>query len=79
MKITGSRVLVLGGWGLVGNAVCKKILSEKPSCLIVTSLNEKEANDAQNQLQTNYPDIEIKSWSEISLEGMNISIPQNQN
>lgn len=63
MKITGSRVLVLGGWGLVGNAVCKKILSEKPSCLIVTSLNEKEANDAQNQLQTNYPDIEIKSWS----------------
>ncbi len=35
MNIKGSRILVLGGWGLVGVAVCKKLLAAKPAYLVL--------------------------------------------
>jgi len=31
MDIQNKKVLVLGGWGLVGNAVTKKLISENPN------------------------------------------------
>ncbi len=40
MMLRGSRVLVLGGWGLVGMAVCRKILARGPVKLIVQSLRQ---------------------------------------
>ena len=46
MQLKGSKVLVLGGWGLVGSAICHKLLEYSPSKLIVTSLKQTEAEDA---------------------------------
>lgn len=43
--------MVLGGWGLVGMAICRKILKEEPNELIVTSLNEEEALEAVEKLK----------------------------
>lgn len=63
MKIQGSRILVLGGWGLVGNAVCRKLLAEKPAYFVVTSLNEQEALGAAVSLQQDFPETVITSWS----------------
>ncbi|RMD95620.1 MAG: short-chain dehydrogenase, partial [Calditrichaeota bacterium] len=51
MEIQGKKVMVLGGWGLVGMAICRKILKEEPSELIVTSLNEEEALEAVEKLK----------------------------
>lgn len=46
MDITGKRVLVLGGWGLVGAAVCHRLFQEKPQLIVVASLKREEAEDA---------------------------------
>lgn len=51
MEIRNRRVMVLGGWGLVGMAVCRKILREAPDELIVASLTEQEAREAVTRLK----------------------------
>jgi hypothetical protein len=56
MDIKDKVVLVVGGWGLVGSAVCRKFMEEHPRRMIVTSLTEREAREAVASLRANYPD-----------------------
>jgi hypothetical protein len=56
MEIKGKTVLVLGGWGLVGSAVCRKLVSEKPDKIIISSLTKSEALDAVLQLRKEFPE-----------------------
>lgn len=69
MVITGKKVLVLGGWGLVGMAICHKLMEHSPSTLIVTSLKQTEAEDAVDQLIKAYPDVNpemfVAKWGNI--------------
>jgi hypothetical protein len=55
MDIENKKVLVLGGWGLVGSAVIHKIMVEKPKQIIVTSLLKSEAEEAVTALQKEFP------------------------
>ena len=55
MEIQNKTILVLGGWGLVGSAICRKLMEEKPKRIIVSSLLEREANEAVAQLRQEYP------------------------
>jgi hypothetical protein len=55
MDIQNKTVLVLGGWGLVGSAVCRQMMPEKPKRIIVTSLFEHEAKEAVETLRREYP------------------------
>lgn len=55
MVITNKTVLVLGGWGLVGSAICRKLMDEKPKKIILTSLKESEAKDACETMRREYP------------------------
>lgn len=55
MDIQNKTVVVLGGWGLVGSAICRQMIEEEPKRLIVTSLLESEAKDAVRTLQKEYP------------------------
>ncbi len=57
MDIKGKCVLVIGGWGLVGSAVCRKFMEEHPRRLVVTSLTEREAREAVAVLRKSYPDV----------------------
>ena len=54
MEIQGKRILVLGGWGLVGTAVCRQILVEDPSELIVASMQKEEAAEACEKLKRDF-------------------------
>ncbi len=56
MEIKGKTVLVLGGWGLVGSAICRKLVPEKPDKIVVSSLLKSEALQAVEQLRHEYPD-----------------------
>lgn len=56
MDIKGKTVLVIGGWGLVGSAVCRKFMEQHPRRMIVTSLNKSEAQEAVAELRSAYPD-----------------------
>ncbi|MCK6615260.1 MAG: short-chain dehydrogenase [Ignavibacteriaceae bacterium] len=55
MDIKNKTVLVLGGWGLVGNSVIRKMLPEKPGRIIVTSLKKEEAQEAVAHLKKEFP------------------------
>jgi NAD(P)-dependent dehydrogenase (short-subunit alcohol dehydrogenase family) len=46
MDIRGKTVLVLGGYGLVGQAVAKRLLRDAPRRLILLSLRQEEAEQA---------------------------------
>ena len=55
MDIQGRTVLVIGGWGLVGSAVCRKFMEQHPRRIIVTSLNKHEALEAVAALNADFP------------------------
>ena len=57
MDIKNKTILVLGGWGLVGSAICRKLMEDHPKRIIVSSLLESEANDAVDQLRKEYPKV----------------------
>lgn len=56
MDIQGKSIVVLGGWGLVGSAVCRKLMEYEPRQIVVTSLREHEAREAVAKLYEEYPD-----------------------
>lgn len=55
MVISNKTVLVFGGWGLVGSAICRKLMEEKPKRIILTSLKESEAKEACETMRKEYP------------------------
>ncbi len=66
MDLKGKKVLVLGGWGLVGAAICRKLYAEAPQTIIVASLLEKEAKDGCEIYAKEAPDIEfVPEWGDI--------------
>jgi hypothetical protein len=69
MDIQGKTVLVIGGWGLVGSAVCRKFMEENPKRIVVTSLTRPEAEEAVATLRNDYPhagkDFFIPWWGNI--------------
>jgi len=69
MQIKDSKILVLGGWGLVGMAICRKLMEFEPRCMVITSLNQWEAEDACEQLRYEYtaydPHMFVPKWGNI--------------
>jgi hypothetical protein len=69
MDIQGKTVLVIGGWGLVGSAICRKFMEQHPRRIIVTSLNKHEALEAVAALRADYPrqpkDFFVPWWGNI--------------
>ncbi len=57
MDIKNKTVLILGAWGLVGNALTHKLIQEKPRRIIVSSLKEDEAKSYAKQLKAEFPDL----------------------
>jgi len=55
MDIKGKTILVLGGWGLVGSAICRKFMEEKPRRIVVASLMKSEAQEAVQTLRREFP------------------------
>jgi hypothetical protein len=46
VDIKGKNVMVWGGWGLVGSAICRRLYKENPHSIIVASLHKDEAESA---------------------------------
>ena len=55
MDIKNRTVLVLGGWGLVGSAICRNLVEEHPKRVIVASLTRFEAEDAVATFRKDFP------------------------
>ena len=59
MHIQDQKVLVLGGSGLVGVAVCREILARSPRELQIHALRLDEAEEAREELLGEWPDTAI--------------------
>ena len=82
MDIQGKTVLVLGGWGLVGSAICRKFMGEKPKRIIITSLNKSEALEAVEALRRDFPkvgkDFFLPWWGNIFVREELKDIPREE-
>lgn len=56
MEVQGGTVLVLGGAGLVGKAVCRRLLAEHPAHLVVGDMHQSRADGVVKQLQVEAPE-----------------------
>jgi NAD(P)-dependent dehydrogenase (short-subunit alcohol dehydrogenase family) len=66
MDIRGKTVLILGGYGLVGQAVARRLLREIPRELILLSLRRKEAEEAVLALRPEAGPVSLKpAWGDI--------------
>ncbi len=66
MEIRNRTLLVLGGAGLVGMAVCRRLLREGPSAIVVCSIDKASAEAASAALQKEYPSTKVSSeWGNI--------------
>ncbi|MCW5874754.1 MAG: hypothetical protein KIS88_08945 [Anaerolineales bacterium] len=68
MDIRGKNALVLGGFGLVGSAVCRELLVHEPARLVVASLKKSESDQAIAELKTAFPNSKTKflpAWGDI--------------
>jgi hypothetical protein len=54
MDLKNKKVLILGGWGLVGTATARRIVETKPKQIILTSLFEHEAKDICKELSKEF-------------------------
>lgn len=57
--VQGKKVLVTGGGGSIGSELCRQIASHKPAQLIIVDIYENSAYDIQQELQTDYPDLNL--------------------
>jgi hypothetical protein len=70
MDIRGRNLLVLGGYGLVGTAVCRAALAHEPARLVVASLRRGEAESAVEHLQAEFPKSGTRilpAWGDVFL------------
>lgn len=70
MDIENKSVLVLGGYGLVGMAVCRELLRERPARLVVASLRQGQAEKAVEDLRSSNPGAPTKilpAWGDLLL------------
>ncbi len=66
MEIHGKSVLILGGYGLVGQAVARRLLRESPRRLTLLSLKREEAEEAARALEPEQGAVEIvPAWGDL--------------
>ncbi len=82
MDIKNRTVLVLGGGGLVGLAICRQLVEEKPGRIIVTSLQRREAEEAVRSLRKEFPHapkrIFVPWWGDIFVRETLKDTPRDQ-
>ncbi len=66
MRIEGKKILILGGPGLVGTAVCYELFKRKPKVLQLHGLTKEETEAARDELLREAENTELRiSWGDI--------------
>ncbi|GAP63558.1 hypothetical protein ARMA_1981 [Ardenticatena maritima] len=81
MEIQGRTILVLGGYGLVGMAVCRELIPRRPQRLIVSSLLEDEARKAVQRLRDEFPESDVElipAWGNVFVRAAMKDMPRRE-
>lgn len=65
MNLENRTVLILGGAGLVGQAVARRILPLGPRRMVITSLREADARAAAEELAADHPGSVEPAWGDL--------------
>jgi hypothetical protein len=66
MDVAGKSVLVLGGYGLVGQAVARRLIPESPRRIVLLSLKRQEAEEAVAGLAAERAAVDLApAWGDI--------------
>jgi hypothetical protein len=66
MDIRGKSVLILGGYGLVGQAVARRLLQEQPRELTLLSLKQDEAQEAVESVRAEADGVALHAaWGDV--------------
>ncbi|HEY2945011.1 MAG TPA: short-chain dehydrogenase, partial [Vicinamibacteria bacterium] len=66
MDIANKSVLILGGYGLVGQAVARRLLREAPSRMVLLSLKREEAEEAVAALNPERGEVQLQAaWGDV--------------
>jgi predicted dinucleotide-binding enzyme len=68
--VEGRSILVLGGGGMVGTAVCRELLARKPARIAIAARREAKARQAVRQLSADHPELAdrlIPVWGDVFL------------
>ena len=66
MDIAGKSVLILGGYGLVGQAVARRLIRERPRLLVLLSLRREEAEQAVAAMAPEAAGVELQAaWGDV--------------
>ncbi len=57
--ICGKTVLVTGAGGSIGSELCRQIVKFNPARLVILDIYENTTYDLQNELEENYPDLDL--------------------
>jgi hypothetical protein len=81
VEIRGKRVLILGGWGLVGSAIAREIVLERPESLVLTSLTRRQSEDVVRQMGLEFPDTKVRfvaEWGDVFQRAELKDVPRDQ-
>ena len=79
MDLKGKVVMVLGGFGLVGMAVCRKVAEEGAREVVVTSLKKEEASSACATLKKEYDGVQFTpDWGDLFVRTDFKDIPRKE-
>ena len=59
-QIRGKTILVTGGGGSIGSELCRQVAAHKPKQLILFDIYENNAYDIEQELRSEYPDLNLK-------------------
>jgi len=68
--IEGKSILVLGGGGMVGTAVCRELLLHRPARIAIAARREAKARQAVEKLSAEYADLAdrlVPVWGDVFL------------
>jgi NAD(P)-dependent dehydrogenase (short-subunit alcohol dehydrogenase family) len=66
LDISGKSVLILGGYGLVGQAVARRLIRETPRRIVLLSLRREEAEEAVGSLGPEAKGVELAAaWGDV--------------
>ncbi len=73
--------MLLGGWGLVGSAISRRLIPEEPEEIVVASLNRAEAEEAVEKLKKYEKSTSVRLipwWGNIFLRDSLQNIPRSE-
>ncbi len=79
MDIKGKKILMLGGWGLVGTATLRKLVNYGPKEIVILSLKEAEAREACARIASESNAVRlIPEWGNIFVNEKLKDLPRDE-